>query len=87
MLNHNLKFEINKKSILIFGITGQDGSLLAEQYLNFLDHAIKKDIDVAAEYLVMGAWLAFLKSKILIFVEGYLFSSKRWYIREIIPKS
>mgnify|MGYP006079431137 FL=1 len=33
MLNHNLKFEINKKSILIFGITGQDGSLLAEQYL------------------------------------------------------
>ena len=33
MPNHNLKFKINKKSILIFGITGQDGSLLAEQYL------------------------------------------------------
>lgn len=39
---------------------------LAEQYLLFLNNAIKKDIDIAAEYLVMGAWLAFLKSKILL---------------------
>ncbi len=39
---------------------------LAEQYLDFLDRIIKKDIDIAAEYLVMGAWLAFLKSKLLL---------------------
>ena len=49
------KIDLSKLSILP----------LAEQYLEFLDYAIKKDIDVAAEYLVMGAWLAFLKSKIL----------------------
>ena len=28
------KFKLNKKSILIFGITGQGGSLLAKEYLN-----------------------------------------------------
>ncbi len=39
---------------------------LAEQYLLFLDQALKKDIEIAAEYLVMGAWLAFLKSKLLL---------------------
>jgi segregation and condensation protein A len=39
---------------------------LAEQYLLFLDKALKKDIEIAAEYLVMGAWLAFLKSKLLL---------------------
>jgi segregation and condensation protein A len=39
---------------------------LAEQYLKFLGYVIKKDIDIAAEYLVMGAWLVFLKSKILL---------------------
>ncbi len=39
---------------------------LAEQYLKFLDQIIKKDFDIAAEYLVMGAWLAFLKSKLLL---------------------
>ncbi len=53
------KIDLSKLSILP----------LAEQYLDFLDHAIKKDIDVAAEYLVMGAWLAFLKSKILLPVD------------------
>ncbi len=39
---------------------------LAEQYLKFLDNVIKKDIDIAAEYLVIGAWLTFLKSKMLL---------------------
>ena len=39
---------------------------LAEQYLLFLETVLKKDIDIAAEYLVMGAWLAFLKSKLLL---------------------
>jgi segregation and condensation protein A len=50
------KIDLSKLSILS----------LAEQYLDFLDKVIKKDIDIAAEYLVMGAWLAFLKSKILL---------------------
>ena len=50
------KIDLKKLSIL----------KLAEQYLEFLDHIIKKDIDIAAEYLVMGAWLAFLKSKLLL---------------------
>ena len=50
------KIDLTKLSILT----------LAEQYLEFLDHIIKKDIDIAAEYLVMGAWLAFLKSKLLL---------------------
>ena len=43
---------------------------LAEQYLEFLDKIISKDIDIAAEYLVMGAWLAFLKSKLLLPIEN-----------------
>ena len=30
----NQKLKINKKSILIFGVTGQDGALLAKEYLN-----------------------------------------------------
>ena len=50
------KIDLTKLSIL----------KLAEQYLEFLDDVIKKDIDIAAEYLVMGAWLAFLKSKLLL---------------------
>jgi len=50
------KIDLTKLSILS----------LAEQYLKFLDQIIKKDIDIAAEYLVMGAWLAFLKSKLLL---------------------
>ena len=50
------KIDLTKLSIL----------KLAEQYLEFLDNIIKKDIDIAAEYLVMGAWLAFLKSKLLL---------------------
>ena len=50
------KIDLTKLSILT----------LAEQYLEFLDLIIKKDIDIAAEYLVMGAWLAFLKSKLLL---------------------
>ena len=50
------KIDLTKLSILT----------LAEQYLEFLDQIIKKNIDIAAEYLVMGAWLAFLKSKLLL---------------------
>ena len=34
--------------------------------LQFLEYIIKRDIEIAAEYLVMGAWLAFSKSKLLL---------------------
>lgn len=39
---------------------------LAEQYLAFVDNARRLRLELAADYLVMAAWLAFLKSKLLI---------------------
>jgi len=42
---------------------------LAEQYLEFVDHARALRLELAADYLVMAAWLAFLKSKLLIPVQ------------------
>lgn len=39
---------------------------LAEQYLVFIAEARKMQLDLAADYLVMAAWLAFLKSKLLL---------------------
>ncbi len=39
---------------------------LAEQYLVFVETARRVRIELAADYLVMAAWLAFLKSKLLI---------------------
>ena len=39
---------------------------LAEQYLEFVESARKVRIELAADYLVMAAWLAFLKSRLLI---------------------
>lgn len=39
---------------------------LAEQYLEFMAAARRKRLDLAADYLVMAAWLAFLKSKLLL---------------------
>lgn len=39
---------------------------LAEQYLLFVETARKLRLEIAADYLVMAAWLAFLKSKLLI---------------------
>lgn len=39
---------------------------LAEQYLVFIETARKLRLELAADYLVMAAWLAFLKSKLLI---------------------
>ena len=39
---------------------------LAEQYLEFLKKIIKKDIEIAAEYLVVGSILAFIKSRELL---------------------
>jgi len=39
---------------------------LAEQYLAFVERARKLRIELAADYLVMAAWLAFLKSRLLL---------------------
>lgn len=39
---------------------------LAEQYLAFVESARKVRMELAADYLVMAAWLAFLKSRLLI---------------------
>jgi segregation and condensation protein A len=39
---------------------------LAEQYLAFIDRARSLRIELAADYLVMAAWLAFLKSRLLL---------------------
>ncbi len=39
---------------------------LAEQYLRFVEAARKLRLELAADYLVMAAWLAFLKSRLLL---------------------
>lgn len=50
------KVDLSKISILA----------LAEQYLAFIEEVRKLRIELAADYLVMAAWLAFLKSKMLL---------------------
>src|ERR1700734_784142 len=39
---------------------------LAEQYLLFIEAARKLRLELAADYLVMAAWLAFLKARLLL---------------------
>ena len=39
---------------------------LAEQYLRFVEAARELRIELAADYLVMAAWLAYLKSRLLL---------------------
>lgn len=39
---------------------------LAEQYLRFVEEARRIRLELAADYLVMAAWLAFLKSRLLL---------------------
>lgn len=39
---------------------------LARQYLDFIERAKDLRLDLAAEYLVMAAWLAYLKSRLLL---------------------
>jgi segregation and condensation protein A len=39
---------------------------LADQYLAFVAQALKLRLELAADYLVMAAWLAYLKSKLLL---------------------
>ncbi|MBI1272673.1 MAG: segregation/condensation protein A [Alphaproteobacteria bacterium] len=39
---------------------------LAEQYLLYINEARKLRLEIAADYLVVAAWLAFLKSRLLL---------------------
>ena len=39
---------------------------LADQYLAFIEHVRRLRIELAADYLVMAAWLAYLKSRLLL---------------------
>jgi len=39
---------------------------LADQYLAFVQSARRHNLELAADYLVMAAWLAYLKSKMLL---------------------
>jgi segregation and condensation protein A len=50
------KVDLTKVSILA----------LVEQYLTFIAEAQKLKLEIAADYLVMAAWLAYLKSRLLL---------------------
>src|SRR6202790_5491789 len=39
---------------------------LADQYLAFIEEARKLRLELAADYLLMAAWLAYLKSRLLL---------------------
>ena len=39
---------------------------LADQYLEFIERARRVNLELAADYLVMAAWLAYLKSKLIL---------------------
>jgi segregation and condensation protein A len=55
-LSRTQKVDLRKISVL----------KLAEQYLGFVERARTLRIELAADYLVMAAWLAFLKSRLLL---------------------
>ncbi len=55
-LSRTQKVDLRKISVL----------KLAEQYLEFVSKARALRIELAADYLVMAAWLAFLKSRLLL---------------------
>jgi segregation and condensation protein A len=55
-LARNQKVDLAKISILA----------LAEQYLAFIEEARRVRLELAADYLVMAAWLAYLKSRLLL---------------------
>ncbi|WP_204114054.1 segregation and condensation protein A [Shimia biformata] len=56
ILSRTQKVDLRKISILH----------LAQQYLAFVEKAKSLRIELAADYLVMAAWLAFLKSRLLL---------------------
>src|SRR5689334_14462547 len=39
---------------------------LADQYLAYIEVARRMRLEIAADYLVMAAWLAYLKSRLLL---------------------
>ncbi|NQW09040.1 MAG: segregation/condensation protein A [Alphaproteobacteria bacterium] len=43
---------------------------LADQYLHFIQDAQTLNLELAADYLVMAAWLAYLKSRLLLPPDG-----------------
>ena len=55
-LSRTLKVDLRRISVL----------QLAEQYLAFIGQAQSLRIELAADYLVMAAWLAYLKSRLLL---------------------
>ncbi|WP_377187150.1 segregation and condensation protein A [Ruegeria meonggei] len=55
-LSRTQKVDLRKISVLA----------LAQQYLTFVEKARALRIELAADYLVMAAWLAFLKSRLLL---------------------
>lgn len=55
-LSRNQKVDLRKISVL----------QLAEQYLRFVSQAVSLRIELAADYLVMAAWMAYLKSRLLL---------------------
>lgn len=55
-LSRTQKVDLRKISVL----------QLAEQYLAFVERAKALRIELAADYLVMAAWMAFLKSRLLL---------------------
>ena len=55
-LARNQKVDIAKISIL----------KLADQYLEFIESAKRMNLELAADYLVMAAWLAYLKSRLIL---------------------
>ena len=55
-LSRTQKVDLRKISVLA----------LADQYLAFINQAKSLRIELAADYLVMAAWLAFLKSRLLL---------------------
>jgi segregation and condensation protein A len=56
MLSRTQKVDLRRISVLE----------LARQYLAFVERAKELRIELAADYLVMAAWLAFLKSRLLL---------------------
>ncbi len=56
MLSRTQKVDLRQISVLA----------LAKQYLSFIERAKELRIELAADYLVMAAWLAFLKSRLLL---------------------
>ena len=56
VLARTQKVDLRKVSIL----------QLAEQYIAFVEEAKKLRLELAADYLVMAAWLAYLKSRLLL---------------------